>query len=511
MKKTVLLIMILSIITKTIGFSRDILLSYFYGVSYISDAYLISVTIPTVIVAFIGTGIATSFVPMYSTILKDRDIKSANLFTNNVINFVLIICTLITIVVFIFTEPIVRLFASGFEGEQFNLTVTFTKIGVFSVYFAGLIYIFTGYLQVKNKFTISALMGIPNNLIIMLSIVLSVNFSINILAFGTVIAMGFQMLFLMLFVYKSGFRYNLKIGKDEHIMKMVALSMPVILGVSVNQINILIDRTMASHVAVGGISALNYADRINVFVQGIFVLSIITVMYPKISKMASENNINGLKNSVSGAINTINLLVIPVSIGSMALAEPLVKLLFGRGVFDAQAVSMTSDVLFFYSLGMVGFGLREVLSRAFYALQDTKTPAINAAIAVVLNIILNILLAPILGIKGLALSTSISAIFCTILLFMSLRRKIGSLGINKMLISFIKILVSSLVMGLLVKISYKFLSSYIHESLSLFTSVIIGVIVYIIVIYRMRIEDVYIIENAIKMRFKNKKNDDMVK
>lgn len=138
------------------------------------------------------------------------------------------------------------------------------------------------------------------------------------------------------------------------------------IGVSVNQINVLVDRTLASSIAVGGISALNYASRLNGFVQGMFVTTISSVMYPMISKMAAQNNMNGLKKSVSEAINIISLLVIPATVGAMVFAEPVVKLLFGRGAFDPQAISMTSDALFFYSMGMIGFGLREVLSSAFF-------------------------------------------------------------------------------------------------------------------------------------------------
>src|SRR5699024_3854161 len=175
----------------------------------------------------------------------------------------------------------------------------------------------------------------------------------------------------------------------------------------------LVDRTIASRVVEGGITALNYANRLNGFIQGIFVLSISTALYPMISKMAAENNMQGLKKSVAEAISGINLLVIPATVGSMVFAEPVVMLLFGRGAFDSNAISLTTAALFYYSIGMLGFGLREVLSRAFYSLQDTKTPAINAAIAVVINIVLNIVLSKFMGIGGLALATSISAIVCT--------------------------------------------------------------------------------------------------
>src|SRR5690606_12151384 len=158
------------------------------------------------------------------------------------------------------------------------------------------------------------------------------------------------------------------------IKNMLFLAIPVIIGSSVNQINKLVDRTLASQISIGGISALNYANTLNLFVQGVFVVSISTVMYPLISKMASKGNMDGLKKALAQAITGINLLVIPATVGSLFFAEPIVTLLFGRGAFDEQAIAMTSTAFFFYSIGMLGYGLREVLSRAFYSMQDTRTP-----------------------------------------------------------------------------------------------------------------------------------------
>ncbi len=503
MKKTAVLLMLITILMKILGFTREITLSYFYGTSNISDAYLISLTIPGVIFAFIGTGIATSYIPMYSNIVNEKDIKSADRFTNNIINFILIICTLIVIIVLFFTEPIVQLFASGFEGGILELAVKFTRISILGIYFTGLTYVLNGYLHYNNNFAIPALMSIPFNLINILSIILSVRLSSLILPFGSVVAMAFQLLFIIPFVYKKGYRYRFILDKhDEYLKKMIYLSLPVIIGVSVNQINVLVDRTLASKVAIGGISALNYSNRLIMFIQGLLVTTIATAMYPMISKMAAEDNIDGMKKSVSEAINSISLLVIPATIGAMLFAEPVVKLLFGRGAFDPRAISMTSDALFYYSMGMIGFGLREILSRAFYSLQDTKTPMINAAIAMAMNIVLNIILSKYMGIGGLALATSISAIFCTVLLFISFRKKIGSFGLKNITISSIKILCASLAMGVIAKLSYDVLLKHISDNLSLIAAIIIGAVVYFVIIYFMGVEEVDSMIKAVKNKLK---------
>lgn len=505
MKKIAGLIILITVVSKFFGFARDITLAYFYGASNVSDAYLIALTIPSVIFAFISTGISTAYIPMYSKIEKEYGVAEGNKYTNNLVNILLVLCTLIAISSLLFTEQIVIVFASGFEGETLELAIQFTQVSIIGIYFTGLIHIFSGYLQIKGNFMIPALIGFPLNFFIILSIFLSSNIHIMILAIGSVIATASQLLLLLPFLRRKGYRYAFTFDlKDEHIKKMMYLALPVIIGASVVQINVLVDRTIASRIVVGGISALNFANTLNGFVLGIVVVSISTAMYPLISKMAAEKNIIGLKKSVAEAISGVNLLVIPATIGFMIFAKPIVTLLFGRGAFGAEAIALTSYALFFYSLGMIGMGLNMVLSRAFYSIQDTKTPMINATIAIVLNIILNIILSKLLGIGGLALATSISAIVTMILLFISLHKKIGPFGLKKLTISFMKILIASCLMGAIAWGSYYFLKENININLALVITIVLGAAVYFVLIYFMKIEEVNVIISILKRKIGQK-------
>ncbi|MDC3416598.1 murein biosynthesis integral membrane protein MurJ [Aquibacillus salsiterrae] len=505
MNKTAALIMLITIVSQIFGFGREIALSFLYGTSSTSDAYLISTTIPGVLFGIITAGLVAGYIPMYSKVAKEDGESEANKFTNNLISILLVICSAIVLIGLIFTEQIVKVFAYGFEGETLNLAVKFTKISLFAIYLSAMISIFTGYLQIKNNYIIPALVGIPFNFIVVLSIVLSHKTNTMALPLGFVIASVSQLILMIPYIRKSKYRYKFKIDfKDKNIKNLAYIMLPIILGISVNQINVLIDRTLASQLAVGGISALNYANRLNGFVQGIFVMSITSVLYPNTSKMAAENNMNGLKSALSRAITGINLLVIPATLGAIVLAEPIVTVLFGRGEFDIQATAMTSNALIFYSIGMVGFGFREILSRTFYSLQDTKTPMINAAIGMFMNIILNIILSRFLGIGGLALATSISAIFTSGLMFISLKRKIGSYGLKQLSISFIKILCASLLMGVIVKLSFNYLTSTISNITSLFIAIGVGAVSYFVIVNFMRIEDVNTIVKAFKRKLVRK-------
>lgn len=501
MKKTVFFLMLLTIFSKILGFARDISLSYFYGATIISDVYLIASTIPFVILAIIGKGITTGFVPMYTRIETNEGTEKAINYTNNLVNFVIVICTIILIVGVLFTEPIVKLFASGFDGETLDLAVVFTRISLIGVYFTGLNYVFAAFLQVKGIFIITALVGLPSNFIVIGSFFLGSQTNIYMLAIGSVLAIGSQFLLIVVYGYKNNYRYKLKLDiKDKNIKQLIILALPVILGSSVAQINLLIDRTLASQISLGGISALNYANTINLIVLGIVVSTITTVLYPKIAKMAVESKMKELKIHLSEAINTIHLFVLPVTVGYMLFAEPIVQLLYGRGEFDSQAISLTSIALFYYSIGLVGFSLRDILSNVFYSLHDTKTPMINATIALLLNIILNFVLSKYLGIGGLALATSISILFCSFLLLINLRKRIGNFGLKTIIITFTKIFLASLVMGGISHYAYDLLIKQLSLSFSLFISVLIGIIVYATMIFFMKIKEV----NSLVITVKNK-------
>lgn len=504
MKKTAFILMILTIVSKIFGFAKTMVLSYYYGASNISDAYLISLTIPSVIFGIVGVALSTSYIPIYSEIDQKYGVDKSNKYTSNLINIIILISTVIFIFGQVFTEQIVKLFAYGFEEETLVLAVQFTKISLIGIYITGIVYIFSGLLQVKGNYSIPALIRLPLNTFIMIAIFLSSKTNIIVLSIGSLFAFASQLILLIPYTYKNGYRYNLFINfKDKYIKKMAIMALPVIIGVSVDQINVLIDKSIASNLAIGGISALNYASSLNAFVQGIFITSLSVAMYPMISKMAIEKDLEGLKDMAFDAINTISILVIPATIGAMIFSVPIVKFLFGRGEFDSYAITMTSISLFYYSIAMLAFGYREILARVFYSLQDTKTPMINGMFGVITNIILNLILSRYMGIGGLALATSISTIICAILLLISLRKKIGPLGMKKVFGTTTKILVASLIMGVIAKVLQITLIKFINESIALIFAIGIGAISYFVIVYFMKIDEVDKLTNIIKKKIRN--------
>ena len=451
---------------------------------------LISQTIPAVIFAFIGGGISTAFIPLYSKIERNGGKLSADRYTSNLVNSVLVFSTMLVVVILLFTKPVVKMFAAGFTGETLELTVNFTRIGAVGLYFTAMIHIFGGYLRLHNHYIVPELIGFPSNVIIIVGTFISYTTNVYVLVIASVAATFVQFAVLIPSIRKTNYRHDwfLKFN-DPKLRTMAIIALPVILGRSIDQINVLVDRTMASQLAVGGISVLNYASKLNRFVEGIFVASIITVMYPMIAKMAANDDLKALKVSVSESISIINVLVLPSTLGLMIFSREVIGLLFGRGAFTQEALNITGDALFYYAIGMFTLG-RRVLYRAFYALQDTRTPMIVSSVAVVVNIIFNVLLSRVMGISGLALATSISCVISSILMLIALRVKVGPLGLSVMAKSFLKICTASIIMGVLAYLAYSKLSHTFGQNASLLIAITIGALSYSVVIYFMRIPEV---------------------
>jgi len=473
--------MLITFASQLFGLLKDVVLAYFYGASAITDIFLLSLTITTVLFSLIGVGTSTSFVPYFRKVEKEYGSLETNKFTASLYNLLNVVITLVVILGFIFTDQIVKGFAMGFTHSMVQEAVIFTRISLLGGYSTVVILLFNAYLRLNDQFLMPAINTIIPHIFLIIFIYLSTIFNIYFIVIGVVIGLFVQYLSLLFSAFKRGFRFNKKLYYKDGITKnMVYNSLPVMLSDLFRQLNVVVDKSLASQVVIGGISSLNYASKINGFVQGIFVLSIANIMYPKISKMVANKEIEKMKSEVSRVISLIIFFVMPATIGSMILAKPLVELLFGRGAFTEEDVNMTATVLFYYSIGMIGFSLREIILRIFYSLHDTKTPMTNTIITVFINILLSITLSKFMGIGGLALATSITGILSMLFLFSRLIKKIGSFNFKKIANSIFKISIASFIMGTVIHIIFSSLILSFGNNFSIIFSLVVGIITYLI-------------------------------
>lgn len=492
MKKNAFLLLIFLIISKFLGIIRESFLFFYYETSLYADAYNTAASIPNVIFAFIAAGLVSTFIPIYSQIIQKEGEKRAHKYLDNILSLVFVSTVILTGFGLIFTEELVRLFARGFTGEIFTVTVNFLRITLFAMMANGVLSIFNGYQQYNGRFLVAPVGGFIMNFVVITSIIVSAKTSPIVMAYGLVLAAFLQVIFTYIIArLKSDYRFKPGVDlKDRYLKPMVIMALPIIFGSSISQINSVVDRTIASGLGTGAISTLNYATKISYAVYGLFVSSITTVMYPTIIRQAAKGDMDGMKTTVVKILNTISIIMVPATIGMIVLSNPIVNLFYGYGQFDPQTISEISSVLIFSSIGLVGMSLKDVMIRAFYSLHDSMTPVYSGVIGVAVNIGLNLILAPVMGIAGLALATSISAIVSFVVLYIGLNRKINGIPMANLFITFIKISFASLIMGVFAYFGFELLSRInISTKIALFVSVGIAGIVYAVILYFSKIEE----------------------
>ncbi len=446
--KTLQLI-IAAFVAKGFGFVREMVLANYYGASATSDVYVAVQNIPAVIFSVFGTAVVTGFIPLYSEINVRNGKDKADRFANNVFNIFLLLAIILTVAGIVFSKELVYVFAGGFSGKTFDLCNTFAKIIMPTSIAIILVYVYNAYLQLEGHFNQNSLMNVPYNVIQILFIVGA--FYINnvyCLAIGILLASFSQFLYLRILVArKTKFRHNPILDlRDPHIIKMLILVGPVFISTGVNQLNTIIDRTLASRLVEGSISALNYASEVTNIIVQVIILSLTTILYPKMTRLFAENNRTAQGEFSEKYINVVSVLVLPLSGLLFVFSDEVIQILFGRGAFNGDTVRFVSAALKAYAVGIAGVSFRDVLNKFFYAMKDTVTPMINGIIAVVCNISMNFLLIGKYEYIGLAVATSVASTVTTISMFIKLFKKMPQIRVKWIIKEFAAALAGTLTM-----------------------------------------------------------------
>lgn len=447
-KKTLQLIAV-AILAKGLGFIREVVLANYYGASYISDVFVAVQNIPSIIFTVFGIAITTGFIPIYTELEVKKGKDIADKFANNIFNIFLLISVILSILGIIFSNQLVKLFAGGFSGDTLKLCNRFAKIIMPTSVAIILVYVYNAYLQIEEHFNQNSLMNIPYNVIQIIFIALSFYIgNVDILAIGLLIASYSQLMYLRVLIKrKTKFKHEKVLDfKDKNIRNMLIIVGPLFISTGINQLNSIIDRSLASGLVEGSVSALNYSSEVSNIITQVIILSLTTILYPKMTKIFMKDNSKEKNRFTEKYISIVWLLVLPLSVLIFVFSKEIVRILFARGAFSEENVEFVSASLRVYAVGIVGASFRDVLNKIFYSMKNTITPMVNGCIAVLVNIILNLILVKKYEYIGLAFATSFSSIVCTILLFIQLIRKMNGINIKKIIFECMKISLATLVM-----------------------------------------------------------------
>ncbi len=482
-----------TIISRVLGYLRDILIAIFLGASVFADAFFVAFRLPNTFRRLFAEGtFNAAFIPSY-TLAKLKSKKTGKIFADDIFSLLLIILLFLVTLAEIFAPFLVYLIAPGFiENEiKFNLAVELTRITFPFLLFVSLSSFFSGILNSNNKFAAAAGAPIILNIVLIIGILVSYIKELNIakqLSYGVTIAGILQLIFLILFTlkfYRPNFKLLFKINsKVKFFFKKL---LPSIFSSGVTQINILVGTIIASFQS-GAVSYLYYADRVYQINLAIAGIAVGTVSLPVLSKAFQSKNQSRVSNIQNQSLQLSLLLSVPASLGLIIASEEIVNGLFGYGSFSLEDVKMTSRALMFFGYGIIAFSLVKIFSNFFFARDDTKTPFYISLFVVFLNVFISLSFFEEIGFIIIPIATSISTWIGVLIFLYLLKKKKYLLFQNKLLINILKIFISTTIMVIvLVFVLGKYSSyldyTYLYKSIYLLIFIGFAAIVYLLSCY----------------------------
>ena len=442
-----------TIISRLLGYLRDILIAIFLGSGPLADAFFVAFRIPNTFRRLFSEGtFNAAFVPSYATELSQGKDRSDE-FANNVFNLLILGLFFVVVIIEIFMPAFVFLIAPGFDGDdqKMEIAINLTRITFPFLFFISLASFFSAILNSHNRFAIASAAPIILN-IMLIAVLFYGNFLndqlVYYLSYAVTISGVIQLVFLYSFVkrfYSIKFTLNIKI--DDRVKKFFKKLLPSIFSSGVTQINILVGTIIASFQA-SAVSYLYYADRIYQINLAIAGIAIGTVILPQLSRYIQNNQIEDIKLIQNKALELSLFLSIPAAIALVIASEQIVSALFGYGSFDELGVKNSARALFYFSLGLPAFSLIKVFSSFFFARHNTKIPFYISLVSVLLNILISVFYFKSIGFIIIPIATTLSSWFNSILLFIFLRKE-NLFDFNNIFINrFLRILVASIIMGL---------------------------------------------------------------
>ncbi len=501
-------IVILAILlSKISGLVRDQIMAGYFGISYDTDAYTWAFFIPNLFkILFAESLVVAAFIPVYSVFLREKKSQEQKIFLNSITNIMIIFFILLSILLFILSPQIgmmlSRIANNGLDIVKFT---SMSRIVSFSVLMLSMSGLTAGILNSHNVFAIPAFAPfILNIMIIVFVIFLNNRYGIISMAIGTMVGAVLHLMIQLPQLRVTGVRYKFKIDfKSSAVKEIFALMVPILLSLGAVQLNNSVDKFFALNLGAGNTTALDISWRVTNLPLGVFSVAVITVLYPLISRQAASNDTKGIKESFSLGVREIGYVMIPASTGLAILSYPIIKLLFEHNNFLAQDTAKVSFILIFHSLGLLFFGLLMVLNRVYYAFKNVRTPLKVALFSIIANAILDWVLIRFMDVSGVALSTSLVAVFNVVVLVIILRKKIGNIGGKRIALSFGKILISSAIMGASLFFLWKYLQVFAYKNLFFLIIIVIGIILfgaglYIFLTYIFRMEEIKFVLNLFK-------------
>jgi len=444
--------------SRILGVVREQVLAALFGAGNAMDAYNVAYRIPNLVRDLFAEGaMSSAFVPTFTRRLTADGRDSAWRLANYVVNGLVVITIGLVALGIVFAEPLVDLFAGAYRSVpgKLELTVFLTRLMLPFLTFVALAAACMGMLNSLHRFFIPALSPAMYNVATIACALLLAPLMpglglmpITAVAFGTLLGGVLQLALQWPVLRREGFRYRPVLDwHDEGMRRVLVLMGPGTIGLAATQVNVFVNTVLATAEGTGAVSWLNYAFRLMYLPIGLFGISIATATLPAVSRHAAENDERRVRGTVADGLSLMLMLNVPATVGLVALATPIVRVIFERAAFTAADTAATAAALQFYAIGLVGYSVVRIASPVFYALGQNRTPVLVSVATVLVNAALNIALVRVMGYRGLALGTAVAALFNASLLMWLLHRRLDGIEGGRVAGALLRIAVASAVMG----------------------------------------------------------------
>jgi putative peptidoglycan lipid II flippase len=447
-----------TLLSRVLGLVRDVVYAWLFGAGNQMDAFNVAFRIPNLVRDLFAEGAMTAaFVPTFTRRLTQRGRDEAWRLGNLVLSALIVATSVIVLLGIVFAWPLTTAFARDYAAVpgKLELTVQLTRIMFPFLTLVAVAVAFMGMLNSLRYFFVPSLSPALFNVGAVVAAFAFVPLMRPLglhpvagLAFGTLLGGVLQAAVQWPALRREGFRFRFSWApRDPALREVLVLMVPGTLGLAAVQINQFVNTVLATGQGTGAVSWLNYAFRLMYLPIGLFGVSIATAALPAISTLSAREDRAGMRSVVSSGLRMMLMLNVPATVGLIALATPIVSLIFERGRFTAADTPATAAALMFYAPGLLGYSAVKIASPTFYAMRDSRTPVAVSALSVLVNIALNLALVRVIGYRGLALGTALSALINAGILLWLLRQRLGGLEGREVLVALLKITLASMMMA----------------------------------------------------------------
>ncbi|WP_300383572.1 murein biosynthesis integral membrane protein MurJ [Clostridium sp.] len=467
-----------NIIGKLLGFGKDVLISYHYGASPMTDAIFLAMSIPLLVLGVFTNSTDSAIIPQYSRISGSEGRETADNHFSNIFNSVAIVALVVSVLMFIVPGIFINIFAPGFNIEQRIYSVKFLRIfssfGFLHVFYC----FFSTYNTIYSKVVARAVLSFTTNLLVVMALLINPDPHMRMLSLAYLLGSILSAIIPVISAFKNGYKYKTKHLKlNNEMEKFINIFLPIMGVALLINMNMFVDKFLASSMGEGSISYINYASRLTSIFDSMIVVGLGVIILPILSQSRMNNDFAKFNKNATQVIKLLMIMLLPIMILCMLFSSQIIEVIYMRGAFGTDAVKIVSRVFLIYSPQILFLPMQATLAKIFHSIEDTKTPFYINIISVGTNIILSIVLSIPLGLEGIAIATSISVVLAVLIFIYKTRKLIGWDSSILDLKELLKIVICGIVALIIGRVSLNFVSGSLLEVL---VGVGSGVLAYLI-------------------------------